>query len=85
MRWRRTVIKYNLRYRGPLEYDKFLLTILQFCNEVKYLEKGLDKGDLNLLVKDEDKFNKIMNGLIGEDGLMQKLAALKLKTESYEE
>lgn len=28
------MIVYNMRYRGPLEYDKFVLNTLQFHNEV---------------------------------------------------
>ena len=28
------MIHYNMRYRGPYEYEKFVLNILQFTNEV---------------------------------------------------
>lgn len=28
------MIVYNMRYRGPLEYDKFVLNTFQFHNEV---------------------------------------------------
>lgn len=28
------MIVYNMRYRGPLEYDKFVLNAFQFHNEV---------------------------------------------------
>lgn len=31
------MIIYNMRYRGPFEYDKFCLNILQFYNEVQHL------------------------------------------------
>ena len=26
------MIFYNMRYRGPYEYDKFILNIFQYCN-----------------------------------------------------
>ena len=29
------MIAYNMRYRGPIEYDKICLNILQFWNEVQ--------------------------------------------------
>lgn len=28
------MIHYNMRYRGPYEYEKFVLNIFQFANEV---------------------------------------------------
>lgn len=31
------MIIYNMPYRGPFEYDKFCLNILQFYNEVQHL------------------------------------------------
>lgn len=32
------MIAYNMRYKGPLEYDKFILNILQFATEVNYIK-----------------------------------------------
>jgi hypothetical protein len=29
------MITYNMRYRGPIEYEKFVLNILQYHNEVE--------------------------------------------------
>lgn len=40
------MIVYNMRYRGPLEYDKFILNTLQFHNEINDLiGKELEKPD----------------------------------------
>lgn len=40
------MIVYNMRYRGPLEYDKFILNTLQFHNEINDLiDKELEKPD----------------------------------------
>lgn len=32
------MIYYNFCFRGPYEYDKFILNYLQFSNEVRFLE-----------------------------------------------
>ena len=37
------MIFYNMRYRGPYEYDKFVLNVFQYCNlinEIKHDTKG---------------------------------------------
>lgn len=40
------MIVYNMRYRGPLEYDKFILNALQFHNEIyDLITKELEKPD----------------------------------------
>lgn len=72
------MIKYNLRYRGPFEYDKFVLSIFQFSNEVKLLHESVISGDLALLKVDHDKTEKILDQFTGEKGIMQKLLALNL-------
>lgn len=35
------MILYNMRYRGPYEYDKFILNIFQYHNEILRLEQEL--------------------------------------------
>ena len=37
------MILYNIRYRGPFEYDKFILNTLQLCNETKTLREKLER------------------------------------------
>lgn len=40
------MIVYNMRYRGPLEYDKFVLNTFQFHNEVNgVLVKEFENSD----------------------------------------
>lgn len=72
------MIRYNLRYRGPFEYDKFILSIFQFSNEVKLLQESVINGDLALLKVDHDKTKKILDQLTNEKGIMQKILALNL-------
>jgi len=75
------VIKYNFRYRGPFEYDKFKLNIFQFSNEVKYMAKVVKDGDLNLLDSKSSRLEELFNNLTSENGLMQQLLVLGMKTE----
>ena len=36
------MIHYNMRYRGPYEYEKFLLNILQYSNNAHNLSSELN-------------------------------------------
>ena len=42
------MIVYNMRYRGPYEYDKLILNVLQFHNEVLDMKNRLVKEDCKL-------------------------------------
>lgn len=75
------MIKYNFRYRGPFEYDKLILTVLQLVNETKQLRKELEEGDLNLLSKQNNKLNELFDSLTSETGLLDELLRLRLKIE----
>ena len=51
------MIRYNYRYRGPYEYDKFILNTLQLYNEVDRLEDKLTTrsyGELQDSLKELD-------------------------------
>ena len=54
------MIVYNMRYRGPYEYDKFILNVFQFHNEMLDLEKMVnsDNADLANNEKMLDKLEK---------------------------
>ena len=54
------MIVYNMRYRGPYEYDKFILNVFQFHNEMLDLEKMVnsDNADLANNEKILDKLEK---------------------------
>lgn len=71
------MIKYNLRYRGPFEYDKFVLNILQFSNEVRSLRKNVEKNEAELLYQEGSQIDTLFNELTDEDGLMDRLHRLK--------
>jgi hypothetical protein len=67
------MILYNIRYRGPFEYDKFILNTLQLCNETKRLEKNLKDTSLTELNTNKEELYSILNELVKEDSLLQKL------------
>ena len=42
------MIQYNMRYRGPYEYEKFILNVYQFHNEMLDIENSIsDKNSEN--------------------------------------
>ena len=75
------MIKYNLRYRGPFEYDKMILSIFQFSNEVKILQEAVTNGELALLKNDDNHVKKLLDELISENGILQKILMNKLIRE----
>lgn len=44
------MIQYNMRYRGPYEYEKFILNVYQFHNEMLDIENSIsDKNGENFI------------------------------------
>lgn len=44
------MIQYNMRYRGPYEYEKFILNVYQFHNEMLDIENSIsDKNSENFI------------------------------------
>ena len=54
------MIVYNMRYRGPYEYDKFILNVFQFHNEMIDLEKAINSDNASLASNEKllDKLEK---------------------------
>lgn len=50
-----SAILYNMRYRGPYEYDKFTLNIFQTSNEVRSLLKKIKREKEDLVEKKEEE------------------------------
>lgn len=38
------MIVYNMRHRGPYEYDKFVLNVMQFHNEVNTMVTSIENA-----------------------------------------
>ena len=75
------MIRYNLRYRGPFEYDKLIISILQLANEIKYSTRQAESNEYNILNGSDDRLRNMFEELTGERGLLNSFLKLKLKVE----
>lgn len=73
------MILYNMRYRGPYEYDKFALNIMQFANEVKRLQGDLGDTTLAELKKLQKELISIIDEETSENSTGSELLALRLQ------
>ena len=73
------MIFYNMRHRGPYEYDKFTLNILQISNAVtlsELQELTVNSNNKNNLLEIQKKINEVYTSLVGNDdviGLTEKI------------
>ena len=70
------MITYNMRYRGPYEYDKFALNILQYVNLVKDITSSVNKNAENNLVSKSEKLTKYIDNI---DNIQHELFIMSLK------
>lgn len=70
------MITYNMRYRGPYEYDKFALNILQYINLVKDITSSVNKNAENNLVSKSEKLTKYIDNI---DNIQHELFIMSLK------
>ena len=70
------MITYNMRYRGPYEYDKFALNILQYINIVKDITSSVNKNAENNLVSKSEKLAKYIDNI---DNIQHELFIMSLK------
>lgn len=70
------MIIYNMRYRGPYEYDKFALNILQYINLVKDISSSVNKNAENNLVSKSEKLTKYIDNI---DSIQHELFIMSLK------
>jgi hypothetical protein len=60
------MILYDMRYRGPMEYDKFALNILQYSNEINYmLKRELSVGNISSLQSLANNVDKAYHETVG--------------------
>jgi len=72
-----SMILYNIRYRGPYEYDKFILNIFQLNNEIKRLQKEFNDTSLSQLLLKQKELNDIFNELTKKDNELDRLLSIK--------
>ena len=64
------MINYNMRYRGPYEYDKFILNIFQYSNAIYDFENDLTENVSYTSINElSNTVDSIYNHIIKEDGL----------------
>ncbi len=64
------MINYNMRYRGPYEYDKFILNIFQYSNAIYDFENDLNKNSTFTTINEiKETVDSIYNQIIKENGL----------------
>jgi len=73
------MILYNMRYRGPYEYDKFVLNTMQFVNETKRLKGQLGDTTLAELEKMRGKLMDIIDEETKENSAGSELLALRIQ------
>ena len=63
------MINYNIRYRGPYEYDKFILNIFQYSNAIYYFEYDLsNKGAYTTINELKDTVDALFDQITQEKG-----------------
>lgn len=53
------MILYNLRYRGPYEYEKFILNVFQYHNEILRMKKELNEKNAKNITELTTKLDKL--------------------------
>ena len=66
-----SMILYNIRHRGPYEYDKFVLNILQTYNEVKRLLDSFEKNSNSQLIEKQKQLTACLDTLCAKNGILQ--------------
>ena len=67
------MIHYNMRYRGPYEYDKFVLNILQYSNEANDFINDITKIENYETIKEiYDTINDLFVKSTGPNGLSER-------------
>jgi len=53
------MILYNMRYRGPYEYEKFILNVFQYHNEILRMKKELNEKNEQNITELTEKLDKL--------------------------
>ena len=72
-----SMILYNIRHRGPFEYDKFVLNILQVSNETKRLLKNFNAAADSKIPKKQKAIDGLLASLSGEKGVLQNIMSMQ--------
>lgn len=67
------MILYNYRYRGPYEYDKFVINTLQLSNTAYYLEKQFRENQYKYITEFDEKAKAYLSEITGVDSRLHEL------------
>ena len=68
------MINYNIRYRGPYEYDKFVLNTFQYSNAMYDFEYDLtDKGAYTTINELKKSVDGLFNQVTQEKGFSDRV------------
>lgn len=68
------MINYNIRYRGPYEYDKFILNVFQYSNAIYDFENDLtSKGAYTTIKELSDMVDVMFDQITGMNGFNDKV------------
>lgn len=72
------MITYNIRYRGPFEYEKFILNIMQNYNETKTLIEDFTHYKESTIDDLQNKVNTLFKKSIQPNNMSEQLLTLRL-------
>lgn len=72
------MIIYNIRYRGPFEYEKFVLNIMQNYNETKALIEDFTYYKESTIDDLQNKVNTLFKKSIQPNNMSEQLLTLRL-------
>lgn len=68
------MINYNMRYRGPYEYDKFVLNVFQYSNAIYDFENDLTENSTFTTINEiRSTVDGIYNHIVKEKGLSDRI------------
>ena len=68
------MIFYNMRYRGPYEYDKFILNIFQYCNLINDIKNDTEESSSFKSLKDiQTEVDMLFENIIGINGFSEQI------------
>ena len=68
------MIFYNMRYRGPYEYDKFVLNIFQYCNLINEIKHDtIGTSSFKTLHDLQQEVDILFDNTIGVNGFSEQI------------
>lgn len=72
------MITYNIRYRGPFEYEKFVLNIMQQYNQTKEALQDFESYKASTIDNINNTINTLFKKSIEPNNISEQLLTLKI-------